>query len=332
MTYSDLRVLPDVRPSGDGAAAPFPRAPQGWAILCASAGLRPGAVRRAHLLGQPVAVFRTRDGRAAALGAFCPHMGAHLGGGRVTDAGLACPLHGWTFDAEGTCRVGAEGAAACVPRMAASFPVEERHGAVFAFHGRAATHPLPDVPDGLTAHVGRPVSIEAPWEVVSANGFDAQHLFTVHARALREPPAFGPGPAPGTFVLRYLARVTGTRLSDRVVKRATNDRVDVTTTAYGGTLFLTESRVGRRTNRLLVSIVPSPDGQRTVVTPVFLVEGTGPVARLGVRAAGWGFTAFLSPDVEALRGIRFRAPRPSPADEAFLAYLAYLRALPQYAE
>lgn len=326
---TDLPVL-DAVAAGDGAPPSFPRAPQGWSVVVASASLRPGTVRRATLVGRPVAVFRGRDGRVGVLDAFCPHMGAHLGGGRVTEAGLACPLHGWTFDADGTCRVGAEGRAMGVAKMAHAYPVDERYGAIFAFHGPEPTHPLPTLPEGLSARVGKPVVIDAPWEVVSANGFDVQHLSTVHGRALREPPSYGPAGDHG-FSLRYVARVTGTGLSDRAMKRLTRDRVDVTTVAYGGTLFLTESRVRRRINRLLVSIVPDETGRRTVVTPVFLVEGTGLAGRLGVRLGAWLFTAFLSPDVEALRGMRFRLPRPTDADAAFLAYLAYLRGLPQFA-
>ena len=47
----------------------------------------PGATRRATLHVQD---------------AFCPHLGAHLGhGGTVDGCEIACPFHGWKFDADG---------------------------------------------------------------------------------------------------------------------------------------------------------------------------------------------------------------------------------------
>lgn len=309
--------------------ASVPQQPQGWAVVAASRSLRRGEVRRAHLLETPVAVFRGRDGRVGVLAAACPHMGAHVGGGRVTDAGLACPLHGWAFDADGTQRLGPGGAAVCRARATTAFPVVERDGAVYAFHGPDPTHPLPALPDGVRTRVGRPVTVEAPWAVVSANGFDVQHLATVHGRALREPAAWGVEDGGQQFVLRYVSRVTGRSLSDRAMQRLSGDRIAVTVRCHGGTLFLTESTVGRTTSRLIVSITPTPDGQGTVVWPVF-AAGTGLAGRVTLAAASWLFRAFLMPDVEALRGIAFRAPRPSAHDAAFLDYLAYLRRLPQF--
>jgi 3-ketosteroid 9alpha-monooxygenase subunit A len=52
--------------------------------------------------GRKFVAFRTSDGRAHVLDAFCPHLGAHLGyGGRLEDDVLVCPFHGWTWDRNG---------------------------------------------------------------------------------------------------------------------------------------------------------------------------------------------------------------------------------------
>lgn len=329
MTPHDLPVL-DAVSTGDGAAPlPFPRAPQGWGAVCASASLRRGEVRRVTLIGRPAVVFRGLDGRAGVLAAHCPHMGAHLGGGRVTAEGLSCPLHGWTFDAAGTCRRGAEGRAMCAAKMAFAYPVEERYGVVFAFNGPAPTHPLLDLPAGTRTRLGKPVTVDAPWEVVSANGFDVQHLGTVHGRAMREAPDFGTD-GDSVFYLNYVSRVTGTRLADRVMKRVTDDRIRVRTRCYAGTIFLAETHLPRRVSRLVISLAPTPDGRGTVVTPLFTAEGSGPAARLTLAVASWLFQAFLAPDQEALRDMAFRPPRPSDADAAFVAYLDFLRGQPQF--
>ena len=305
----------------------IPRQPQGWAIACPSSALRRGAVRRVEVMGRAAVAFRDAGGRAAVVAAHCPHMGAHLGGGRVTAEGLECPLHGWTFDAAGTCRRSG-GGRTCRPGALFAYPVEERYGAVFAFNGPAPTHGLPDLGD-LRARAGRPARVEAPWEAVSANGFDVQHLHAVHGRALREPPAVEALGDVG-FELRYVSRVTGTGLSDRVMKALSGDRIEATVRAWAGTLAFAESRVRGRTTRLLLSIAPACGGRATVVTPVFAAP-RGPASRPTLRLAAWLFRSFLAPDAAALRDIAFHPPRPSPADAAVLAYLDVLRGLPQFA-
>jgi len=51
-------------------------------------------------------VFIGKDGEPVVLDAFCPHQGAHLGGGKVIDGCLQCPFHGWEFDSAGkACKV-----------------------------------------------------------------------------------------------------------------------------------------------------------------------------------------------------------------------------------
>lgn len=57
-------------------------------------------------------VFRTEEGKACVLDAYCPHLGAHLGvGGRVSGNCIECPFHGWQFD-------GRDGQCASIPYTA----------------------------------------------------------------------------------------------------------------------------------------------------------------------------------------------------------------------
>lgn len=42
--------------------------------------------------------FRTQDGVAHVMDAYCPHLGANLGVmGRVVGDCIECPFHGWRF-------------------------------------------------------------------------------------------------------------------------------------------------------------------------------------------------------------------------------------------
>lgn len=54
------------------------------------------------MAGRHYALFRGPGGHPAALDDLCPHRRAPLSQGRVRpDGRLACPYHGWSFDAEG---------------------------------------------------------------------------------------------------------------------------------------------------------------------------------------------------------------------------------------
>ena len=64
---------------------------------------------------EPVAVFRTGDGRIFALIDRCPHEGGPLSKGIVHGAAVACPLHGWNIGLDTGEALGAD--RGCTPRI-----------------------------------------------------------------------------------------------------------------------------------------------------------------------------------------------------------------------
>lgn len=73
----------------------------------------PGAVVKAD--EHELAVFATGDGYCALLNS-CPHAGASLAEGHVSDGEVSCPWHGWRFDlATGTCKTVAEDSTRAFP-------------------------------------------------------------------------------------------------------------------------------------------------------------------------------------------------------------------------
>src|SRR4051812_39351336 len=79
-----------------------------WYVAEVAAALKPGALQRYEILGEPVLLGRTRAGRAFALRDICPHRAAPLSAGKlVGEAGaeaVECPYHGWTFrTGDGAC-------------------------------------------------------------------------------------------------------------------------------------------------------------------------------------------------------------------------------------
>ncbi|MCE0485132.1 MAG: nitrite reductase small subunit NirD [Methylacidiphilales bacterium] len=71
-----------------------------------------------------VGLFR-RDEGLFAIDNVCPHRGAPLHDGQVSDGAVVCPWHQWQFQlADGACRN--------LPRVrVASYPVEVRDGAIW---------------------------------------------------------------------------------------------------------------------------------------------------------------------------------------------------------
>jgi phenylpropionate dioxygenase-like ring-hydroxylating dioxygenase large terminal subunit len=66
-----------------------------------SDSLKPGDVRRAKFFGKDLVIFRSRSGTLGVLDAYCRHLGAHMGYGKVVGEALQCPWHGWEWNAQG---------------------------------------------------------------------------------------------------------------------------------------------------------------------------------------------------------------------------------------
>lgn len=130
-----------------------------WYVAGLSSDLRRGKLHHLDLLGEPVVLGRSPAGALFALRDVCPHRAAPLSaGGFHRDASgaetVACPYHGWRFQADGAC--------AAIPSLTEgqSFDVSkirvrryvaaESQGLVFIWVGRdpgaAPDHPPPVFP------------------------------------------------------------------------------------------------------------------------------------------------------------------------------------------
>jgi len=86
-----------------------PPFPNGWFKICDVSDLANDKIHCVSALGLNLIVYiskqqqqRGGDKKVVVSDAFCPHMGAHLGvGGVITDKGIQCPFHQWTFDENG---------------------------------------------------------------------------------------------------------------------------------------------------------------------------------------------------------------------------------------
>ncbi|CAG9120121.1 unnamed protein product [Plutella xylostella] len=80
-----------------------PAYPNGWFAVVESSELRVGDVKPVEVLGLNLCVYRGDSGAPHVVDAYCPHLGAHLGGGSVSGDCVQCPFHKWSFDATGRC-------------------------------------------------------------------------------------------------------------------------------------------------------------------------------------------------------------------------------------
>jgi len=169
---------------------------------------KPLAIQR---LGERIVLWRDGSGDAIAMRDRCPHRGVALSGGKIKGDRIACPYHGFQFDASGACRLmPCEGEQAKIPAGMAveTFRVREQHGLVWLYWGEA-TENLPELPwfDELSDRRGG-ASTSKPWPLnfvrTIESNFDVHHLPFVHGSVM---------PGVGARLDPYHVEVDGTHIA-----------------------------------------------------------------------------------------------------------------------
>lgn len=316
-------MLTSTRPSTSTSALRPPAVVPYWYLICPSADLPRGGVKRIELAGLPIVLFRGREtGVVHALPAHCAHQGVDLARGHVVRDCLRCPLHHWEYSDR--CER--------IPNARPAYRAAERYGMIFVHLGADPDLPIPgfSVPDEELYFVhGKPVTIDCPWYVPVANAFDMIHLQTVHRRALKSPVEIA-RPDRYSFIVRYATRVIGSGWSDRMMRALSHDDIRVHIFCKGGSLLMVESEIGDRRGFLMTCLRPMQGG--VSILPIFASPRTRSGSHLvHARIAASLFTAFLRRDIEPLQGIRFPDGFTDARDETVTACYQYLCGLPEYA-
>lgn len=186
----DPALRPTVRREG-GPRFPFP-IPNGWFIVATSDDVSVGEILPVHYFAKDLVVFRTVGGTARVTGAYCAHLGAHLGvGGKVKGECIECPFHGWRYDGEsGRCsQIPYGSGSGHIPSRAAvrAYPTLERNGMIWAWHhleGGAPFYDVPDVPELTDPDWSEPYTVEYMVRTVcqemAENNHDPAHFRFVH--------------------------------------------------------------------------------------------------------------------------------------------------------
>ncbi|XP_068104771.1 cholesterol 7-desaturase nvd-like [Hyperolius riggenbachi] len=167
--------------------------PNGWYQLIDSHRLLPGTVHNLTVCGEQVALYRTLEGKAYVVDAYCPHLGANLAvGGRVVGDCIECPFHGWQFHGE-------DGKCARIPytekvpdfAKIKKWPSCELNGMVFVWYHCDGTEPTWSIPEqeeitnkewvyrGRTEHY-----VNSHIQEIPENASDIAHLDFLHEPGL----------------------------------------------------------------------------------------------------------------------------------------------------
>lgn len=144
-----------------------------------------------RVLEEDLVVFRTEDGRVAALEDVCPHRLAPLSLGTLQGDAVQCGYHGMTFDCSGQC-VAAPGMA----RMPAgaevrSYPTAQSMGLIWVWMGDPAkadpsqVFRLPEYDDpGFSVVEGDALPVRSHYLNLADNLCDPTHVIYVHKTTL----------------------------------------------------------------------------------------------------------------------------------------------------
>jgi nitrite reductase/ring-hydroxylating ferredoxin subunit/putative sterol carrier protein len=153
-------------------------------VVAFSGDVAPGEVKTVHYFEQDIVLFRAASGALVAFQPHCPHLGAHLGGGRVDGECLRCPFHDWAFEASGRC-VDVPYAPKVPPRARANtWPLLEQNGVVMIYHGASGEPPSWKPPPlderGWTPNRSIRWELASHPQEVGENTVDCAHLRPVH--------------------------------------------------------------------------------------------------------------------------------------------------------
>jgi phenylpropionate dioxygenase-like ring-hydroxylating dioxygenase large terminal subunit len=162
---------------------PFP-VPFGWFSAGRLDELPDAAISELRYVGRDLVLWRDGDDFRL-FDAYCPHLGAHLGDGRVEDGCLVCPFHEWAFDASGS--------NVAIPyadrpnrkaRLRGYPTVVRNRQLLFWYHPDADVAPMWDVPEIVDADAVECMrmtrTVRTVWQEIAENSVDMAHFASVH--------------------------------------------------------------------------------------------------------------------------------------------------------
>lgn len=111
---------------------PYQAIPNGWFAVAHTRELRAGRVLEKSYFGREWVLWRDASGAPAMQDAYCPHLGAHLGDGKICGNRLRCPFHGFEWAQSGACETTPDGRKPPRAKLR-TLPLRERAGLILAW-------------------------------------------------------------------------------------------------------------------------------------------------------------------------------------------------------
>ena len=164
-----------------------------WQPVCLSEELKdlPKAIR---IMGEDLVAFRAKNGTMGVMHRHCAHRGASLEYGIITQDGIQCCYHGWTYSVDGTLKE-----APCEQDdtrlketvCQGAYPAFERNGLVFAYLGPPERQPpFPEIDSYGFPEDTKLVAFSniypCNWLQVYENIMDHMHTAVLHNKMVAE--------------------------------------------------------------------------------------------------------------------------------------------------
>jgi 5,5'-dehydrodivanillate O-demethylase oxygenase subunit len=159
-----------------------------WYPVAATVELNQEPVKAVTLLGEKLALFRTREGSYGLVAQRCPHRGVSLACGMAEAGGIRCAYHGWKFSLEGRCidQPAELASSALKDRIRIdAYPVQELGGLLWAYLGAAPAPLLPRYEFIVREEYDHDVGITrvpCNWLQIAENTMDPLHIEYLHMR------------------------------------------------------------------------------------------------------------------------------------------------------
>ncbi|XP_074594471.1 cholesterol 7-desaturase nvd-like isoform X2 [Brevipalpus obovatus] len=168
--------------------------PNGWIPVAETQQLVKGQIMKTQALGQDIVLMRDSNGKVHAMDPYCPHNGAHLGGGDVVkirgEDCIRCPFHEWSFRAEdGVCVDVPYAKDRKAPKVSKLkvWPCVEVNDFIFIWYHNGGhcpnwfPEPMEEIENGDVVYAGKmEYFANTSVKLISENTSDSAHITIVH--------------------------------------------------------------------------------------------------------------------------------------------------------
>jgi phenylpropionate dioxygenase-like ring-hydroxylating dioxygenase large terminal subunit len=159
-----------------------------WYVILESGEVKTTKPVGVTRLGQKLVLWRDAQNKVHCMGDKCPHMSAPLHRGKIIGNHIACPFHGFEYDASGACALlPALGKNIEPPKVlkADVYPAHESNGFIWIYWGEPGEDLQPPVFfESLEEQGFSHISFQDAWNVhysrMAENQLDVCHLPFVH--------------------------------------------------------------------------------------------------------------------------------------------------------